>query len=103
MIDHGTDDPLIPVEGTLDYFRKVEAAMGRDVVSRFLRLYITPGDGHGSCSWHGPGISERDGVAALIAWVERGIAPKAIRTVQVDKRGRTLREAECFSWKEEEK
>ena len=103
MIDHGTDDPLIPVDGTLHYFRNVEAAMGRDVVSRFLRLYITPGDGHGSCSWHGPGISERDGVAALIAWVERGIAPKAIRTVQVDKRGRTLREAECFSWKEEEK
>ncbi len=91
MIDHGIDDPLIPVDGTLDYYRRLCAEMGgEDTVNRFCRLYITPGDGHGSCNWHGPGITESDGMTALMEWVEKGIAPDALRVVQVSRSGGTL-------------
>lgn len=65
---------------------------GKEQADRFCRLYITPGDGHGSCKWHGPGITERDGMAALMDWVERGIPPKALRVVQADKSGGIIRE-----------
>ncbi len=93
ILDHGIDDPLIPVDGTLDYYEKVlEACGGQEKADGFLRLYITPGDGHGTCNWHGPGITESDGMRALMKWVEEGEAPGAIRTVQVDKKGDILRE-----------
>lgn len=93
MIDHGIDDPLVPVDGTIDYYENLCAAMGgKEQADRFCRLYITPGDGHGSCKWHGPGITERDGMAALMDWVERGIPPKALRVVQADKSGGIIRE-----------
>lgn len=91
MIDHGIDDPLIPVDGTLDYCRRMLSEVGADKAEKFFRLYITPGDGHGRCRWHAPGITEKDGMQALIAWVETGSAPQAFRTVQVGKHGDTLR------------
>ena len=91
MIDHGIDDPLIPVDGTLDYCRRMLSEVGAAKAEQFFRLYITPGDGHGSCRWHAPGITEKDGMQALIAWVETGSAPQALRTVQVNRHGDTLR------------
>jgi hypothetical protein len=93
IIDHGIDDPLIPVDGTIDYYTRLCAAMGgKAQVDSFCRLYITPGDGHGTCDWHGPGLTERDGMMALIDWVERGTPPEALRVVQVNRAGTTLRE-----------
>ena len=65
--------------------------VGAAKAEQFFRLYITPGDGHGSCRWHAPGITEKDGMQALIAWVETGSAPQALRTVQVNRHGDTLR------------
>ena len=94
LIDHGTCDPLIPVDGTLDYHRKLCLIMGgKNAVDRFCRVYITPGDGHGDCRWHAPGLTEQVGMAALLAWVEQGEAPGELHTVQVDRRGHTLRES----------
>ena len=91
IIDHGIDDPLIPVDGTIDYYDRLCAAMGgRPAIGQFCRLYITPGDVHGNCSGHGPGLTERDGMIALIGWVEQGIAPQALRVVQVGRKGETI-------------
>ena len=40
---------------------------------------------------NGPGITQTDGIKALINWVEHGVAPEAIRVVQVDKKtGKTI-------------
>ncbi len=89
MIDHGIDDPLIPVDGTIDYCNRVKAQMDTD----FLQLYINPGDGHGSCNWHSPGIPDNEGMTALINWVEQGTKPQTLRTVQVNSAGATLRES----------
>jgi len=91
IIDHGIDDPLIPIDGTIDYYKRLCAAMGaKAYVDRFCRLYVTPGDGHGSCNWHGPGITESDGMTALIRWVENGIAPCEIQTVKIDRKGNAV-------------
>ena len=94
MIDHGIDDPLIPVDNTIDYYEKLIEFFGKSDLGDFVKLYITPGDGHGTCSWHGPGITDKDGMTALISWVEKGIAPASIRTVLVDRSGETLQVSE---------
>lgn len=90
LIDHGTDDPLIPVEGTLDYYRKVVAAMGKDAVDVFLKLFIMPGDSHGNCRGNGGGMTASTGLKTLIDWVERGVEPKTVPVVRVDWKGNTL-------------
>lgn len=93
LMDHGMDDPLIPTEGTLDYYRRLCAHFGAEKVQDFCRLYITPGDNHGNCWGNGPGIPESVGMQALMDWVERGIAPGALRKVRVEqKSGRLIEE-----------
>lgn len=86
MIDHGIDDPLIPVQGTIDYCRRMTALMGSDRVNVFCRVYLGPGDNHGNCHGNGPGITEADGMRALIDWVEKGVAPEKIRTVRISQK-----------------
>ena len=91
MIDHGLDDPLIPVDGTLDYYSRMRQVMGDQAVQDFCRLYIGPGDNHGNCIGNGPGISESDGMKAMMDWVEHGIAPGQIRVVQLNRKtGETI-------------
>lgn len=108
LIDHGIDDPLIPVDGTLDYYRGVrETVRVSGGVESFLRLFITPGDGHGTCTWHGPGITESEGMKHLLDWVEKGTTPDRIRTVRTNRAGEILQEivrldhasAEALVWK----
>ena len=93
MIDHGLDDPLIPVDGTIDYHDRMKALMGEKAVESFCRVYLGPGDNHGNCHGNGPGITEADGMRALMDWVEKGIKPEALRTVQINqKTGEAIRE-----------
>lgn len=86
IIDHGIDDPLIPVDGTIDYFERMKAIMGEEAVKSFCRVYIGPGDNHGNCHGNGPGITESDGMRALMQWVEKGIAPEIMRVVKIDQK-----------------
>lgn len=103
IIDHGMDDPLIPVAGTLDYYGKLLTHFGsQSALDRFMRLYITPGDSHGNCFGNGPGITEKDGMLALMKWVEEGKAPEEIRKVRVDrKNGETLEESSQSPYRDE--
>lgn len=86
MIDHGLDDPLIPVDGTIDYCRRMRELMGLETVDSFCRLYLGPGDNHGNCIGNGPGITESDGMRAMMDWVEHGIAPGTIRVARLDRK-----------------
>lgn len=91
MIDHGIDDPLIPVDGTIDYYERMKAIMGEETVKSFCRVYIGPGDNHGNCQGNGPGITESDGMRALMDWVEKGIAPGTMRVARISRKtGETL-------------
>ena len=59
----------------MDYYRQVVDATFRgnvDDARKSARLYMFPGMGH--CAG-GPGCSESDPLAALVAWVEKGVAP----------------------------
>lgn len=57
--------------------------MGKEKVDSFFRLYLVPGDGHGNCWNEQPGITESNGLKALMDWVENGIYPEEIEGVQV--------------------
>ena len=84
MIDHGLDDPLIVPDGTIDYYERLcQYFGGIDKVKEFCHLYLTPGDGHVSCNWHGPGLTESEGMKALIDWVEHNNTPERLSGVQV--------------------
>lgn len=86
MVDHGLNDPLIPVDGTIDYYKRVcKSIGGYEKTASFFRLWLTPGDGHGDCKNKGPGIPESTGMKALMDWVENQIAPDELRVVRVHK------------------
>ena len=86
MIDHGLNDPLIPVDGTIDYYNRMADAMGQNTLDNFCRLYLTPGDGHGNCWNEEPGIILGAGIDALVDWVEKGIPPNGLQGAKVDKK-----------------
>jgi hypothetical protein len=46
---HGLSDEVIPPQGTTRYYRSIMDRMGgASAVQRFYRLYLVPGNGHGS-------------------------------------------------------
>jgi hypothetical protein len=78
LISHGTNDEVIFPEGSVDYYRRVQEAMGgEEETSQFVRLFLSSGDTHGF-SFSGPGLSLASGMAALMRWVEDGTAPEVI-------------------------
>lgn len=94
MIDHGIDDPLIPVEVTMNYHQRIKSFMGKERTDAFCRVFLAPGDNHGNCHGNGPGITESDGMRALMDWVENGNAPTTLRTVRINqKTGEAMEES----------
>lgn len=85
LMDHGTDDQLIPPDGALDYYSRVVQQIGsKEDTRKFFRLFFNPGDGHGNCYTHGPGLTKTTGMKALMDWVEKGIAPERLPGLLVD-------------------
>jgi len=78
----GLADPVVPPKDTFDYYERVVAASGGiDATRAFFRFFPVPGMGH--CGG-GAGPNRFDSLAALEAWVERGVAPDRIMATQVD-------------------
>ncbi len=82
---HGTNDEVIPVQGSMQYYDSVVEAMGSlERVQDFYRFYVVPGAGHQSPNGTAnpaanPPIFSRDGLYAhLVKWVEQGEAPGRI-------------------------
>ena len=92
---HGWDDPNIPAENTINYYKSVVAAMHnghkkdfnivapgpRRNTDDFFRLFMVPGMGH--CRG-GPGTDQFDALFVLEHWVEQGIAPEKIIASHVE-------------------
>lgn len=73
---HGLADDMIPVEGTVDYRKRVEAQMGGNAaVNDFYRYFEAPGVGH--CQG-GSGPAPIDPLGALVDWVEKDKAPDTL-------------------------
>jgi feruloyl esterase len=92
LMYHGWADPIVPPQGTMDYYEAVEKTMGgRGATQGFLRLFMIPGFDH--CGWQpGPGITELgfDPLTALENWVEKGEAPASLLATKQDKDGKAV-------------
>ncbi|MBI3207980.1 MAG: tannase/feruloyl esterase family alpha/beta hydrolase [Candidatus Solibacter usitatus] len=77
---HGWADPLIPAQGTIDYYRRVSERMGANT-AEFLRFFLAPGVAH--CGG-GAGAAPLGQFEALRAWVEEGVAPTMLRAIRLE-------------------
>jgi pimeloyl-ACP methyl ester carboxylesterase len=93
ILVHGTSDPVIPTNSTVDYFERVEARMGIEETKSFARLYLVPGMGHGDGRFDG-GF---DTVGTLDDWVDGGVAPEHL-VVTDNNSGRTRPLCEWPAW-----
>ncbi|MBQ0902064.1 tannase/feruloyl esterase family alpha/beta hydrolase [Micromonospora sp. U21] len=82
---HGTADPLIFFRGTVDYYQRLEAAMGgTKQTQKFARFFVAPGVGH--CGG-GQGAAPTNLLDAVVNWVERGKAPNQLTGQRNDSAG----------------
>jgi feruloyl esterase len=65
IIWHGWADPALPAQGTIDYYRQVQAHDGQ--AGDYCRLFMVPGGG--------PGAADVDWLSVIADWVEHGKAP----------------------------
>ena len=70
IIWHGWADTALPAQGTVEYYRQVQAHDGR--AAGYCRLFMVPGCLH--CGG-GPGAAEVDWLSVITDWVEHGKAP----------------------------
>lgn len=89
IIYHGTADQLIPHEGSIAYYERVQGRMGgQQRTAEFARLFLVPGVNHG---FRGAGPSPVGQFEALVAWVEEGRAPDRLESELRDAAGKLLR------------
>jgi hypothetical protein len=72
---HGLADPHISPLNTISYYTAMNQVMGEKTVQAFARLYLFPGGYH--CGG-GEGPFDVDMMSAIMAWVEKGVAPYAL-------------------------
>jgi feruloyl esterase len=96
LILHGLNDQLIPAEGTIAYFQRVQERMGGvEPTSRFARLFLVPGVDHG---FRGAGPTPMGQFEALVRWVEQGEAPDQLAGEVRDASGTVIRTQALFPY-----
>ncbi len=88
ILYHGGADPGLSPYNTLDYLNSVTDKLGDAKVQSFIRTFFAPGMFH--CVG-GTGPSVFDGMTPLVAWVEKGEAPRAIVATQPGADGTVIR------------
>jgi len=82
LIWHGLADQLIFPQGTVNYYRRVQQAMGGPgATGSFARLFLAPGAQH--CA-SGAGPAPAQPLDAVVGWVEHGAAPTSILGTTTD-------------------
>lgn len=94
----GTSDPLVPLQDAINYYERVVSEQGSlEETQSFFRYFLVPGMWHGN-SGVGPhsfgqnisslsSDSNYNAFAALVKWVEEGIAPDSIIATLYRKEG----------------
>jgi feruloyl esterase len=74
---HGSADPLVLPNQSIDYYQALETQMGSINLKKFFRLFMVPGMGH---CWEIPSAlpDQMDLLTVLSLWVEEGIPPNNI-------------------------
>jgi feruloyl esterase len=75
LLYHGWSDANFSAQFTIDYYERMQGAVGPEQIGEWARLFLAPGMGH--CGG-GDGPNAFDPVAALEQWVEHGHAPGTI-------------------------
>lgn len=79
VIWHGLADQLIFPQGTVNYYQRVQQAMGgAHHTESFARLFLAPGAQHCASAAGAAPASPAQPLAALAKWVEKGQAPTTI-------------------------
>jgi len=87
ILSGGWNNALVPAGAVLDYYQRLEAAIGRQNTDRAVRLYMVPG--MIECNG-GPGTDTFDMLAVMRRWVERDLAPREVLASRVE-RGKVVR------------
>ena len=96
IIYHGLADQLIPADGTIDYYKRVQQQMGgAKKTSEFARLFLVPGVDHG---FRGAGPTPTGQMEALVRWVEGGQAPDKLIAERRDASGKVVRTRPLFPY-----
>jgi hypothetical protein len=74
LVVQGASDGVFSVDDTKDWYDALDAANGGNAAA-FARFFRVPGMNHGS---GGVSTDQYDGLAALVDWVESGVAPDRI-------------------------
>ncbi len=74
LIAHGVSDPAFSILDTIDWWNVLNRANGGRA-AEFARVFAVPGMNH--CAG-GPSTDQFDAFGALVAWVEKGMAPDRI-------------------------
>lgn len=96
MITHGTGDHISPHQLTLDYYGKALSYFdSEEKMNESFCIFCPEEGGHALYDWDGPNVTNAAGMAALTKWVEEGIIPEKLRTVNYDfMEDRVTRESE---------
>jgi feruloyl esterase len=107
IVYHGWGDAALPPAATIEYYNQVVAKLGQTETDSFVRTYMMPGLQH---CFGGPGADSvgalpgmlppqpdpaRNMSAALVQWVEQGVAPSAI--VATKYKGQTAADGVAFT------
>jgi pimeloyl-ACP methyl ester carboxylesterase len=74
MITHGLADDIIYPQGSVKYFEEVQATLGSEATTNFMRLFLSPGVDHCATA-QSIGAVPTDPFGALVRWVEDDQAP----------------------------
>jgi feruloyl esterase len=79
---HGWSDQLIYPRGSIDYYTRVQKAMGgAEKTAEFFRLFLAPGVAH--CGG-GTGPAPSGQFESMVSWVEEGKAPATLQAIRRD-------------------
>jgi hypothetical protein len=79
VLTHTTGDEVIFPQGTIDYYWRLQQAMGgEERTADFARLFMGSGPGHGYVTSTSVGPTPVGTMIALMRWVEEGVAPDEI-------------------------
>jgi pimeloyl-ACP methyl ester carboxylesterase len=96
IILHGLADQLIPADGTIDYYKRLQQQTGGlERTSQFARLFLAPGVDHG---FHGKGCTPTGQMTAIIRWVEERTPPDKLIAERRDQNGKVIQTRPLFPY-----
>ena len=96
IIYHGLADQLIPADGSIDYYKRIQQRMGgAEKTAQFARLFLAPGVDHG---FRGAGATPIGQMEAIVRWVEEGQPPDKLMAERRDRGGKIIQTRPLFPY-----